>query len=101
MYIVNTTDLFENWLRKLRDSKAKGRILLRLRRLEKGNFGDHTSVGNGVFELKIDYGSGYRVYYYRQDNLVIVLLLGGDKKTQQDDIEKAKELKQCLQQKRT
>ena len=101
MYIVNTTDLFENWLRKLRDSKAKGRILLHLRRLEKGNFGDHKSVGNGVFELKIDYGSGYRVYYYRQDNLVIVLLLGGDKKTQQDDIEKAKELKQCLQQKRT
>lgn len=101
MYIVNTTNLFENWLRKLRDSKAKGRILLRLRRLEKGNFGDHKSVGNGVFELKIDYGSGYRVYYYRQDNIVIVLLLGGDKKTQQDDIEKAKELKQCLQQKRT
>ena len=92
MIEVRQTDLFANWLRKLRDEQARARIQIRIRRLSLGNFGDVKPVGDGISELRIDYGPGYRVYLQRQGNLLILILAGGDKKTQDLDIAKAKKL---------
>lgn len=92
MIEVRQTDLFANWLRKLRDEQARARIQIRIRRLSLGNFGDVKPVGEGVSELRIDYGPGYRVYLMQQGNQLVLLLAGGSKKTQQADIAKAKAL---------
>jgi putative addiction module killer protein len=92
MIEVRQTDLFANWLRKLRDEQARARILIRIRRLSLGNFGDVKPVGEGVSELRIDYGPGYRVYFQRIGKLLVLLLIGGSKKTQQADIARAKKL---------
>ncbi|MHB1184864.1 MAG: type II toxin-antitoxin system RelE/ParE family toxin [Desulfobulbia bacterium] len=81
---------FRDWLYGLRDRAAFARITVRLDRVELGNFGLCKSVGNGVFELKIDYGPGYRVYCAISGKTVVLLLLGGDKSTQVKDIETAK-----------
>ncbi len=81
---------FRDWLYGLRDRAAFARITVRLDRVELGNFGLCKNVGNGVFELKIDYGPGYRVYYAISGKTVVLLLLGGDKSTQTKDIETAK-----------
>ena len=81
---------FRDWLYGLRDRAAFARITVRLDRVELGNFGFCKSVGNGVFELKIDYGPGYRVYYAISGKTVVLLLIGGDKSTQIKDIESAK-----------
>lgn len=83
---------FDRWLRKLRDPQAKARIEMRIRRLGLGNPGDVRPIGNGLSEMRVDYGPGYRVYYMQQSSVLVVLLCGGDKRTQQNDIEKAKEL---------
>ncbi len=83
---------YTEWFRKLRDAKAKESIAVRLRRLEAGNFGDCKSVGDGVNELRIDVGPGYRVYCGIHGNLLVILLCGGDKRTQSTDIAKAKTL---------
>jgi putative addiction module killer protein len=92
MIEVRQTELFASWLRKLRDEKAKARIQIRIRRLSLGNFGDVKPVGEGISELRIDYGPGYRVYFHRIGSLLVLLLVGGDKKTQDADIAKAKKL---------
>jgi len=92
MIEVRQTDLFANWLRKLRDEQARARIQIRIRRLSLGNFGDVKPVGEGVSELRIDYGPGYRVYFHQVGSLLVILLVGGDKKTQDADIAKAKKL---------
>jgi putative addiction module killer protein len=92
MIEVRQTDLFANWLRKLRDEQARARILIRIRRLSLGNFGDVKPVGEGVSELRIDYGPGYRVYFLQIGSLLVLLLIGGTKKSQNADIAKAKEL---------
>ena len=76
----------ENWLDSLRDVRARARILVRVERLAAGNPGDVRPVGEGVSELRIDYGPGYRVYFKRQGRTVVVLLAGGDKRTQNRDI---------------
>jgi putative addiction module killer protein len=76
----------------LSDIRARVRIDLRLNSVRKGNFGDQRNVGNGIFELKIDYGPGYRVYYKKVKGNIIALLCGGDKSTQEEDIKKAKEI---------
>ena len=89
---VRQTDHFANWLRKLRDRQARARIQIRIRRVSLGNFGDIQPVGEGVSELRIDYGPGYRVYLQQRGSQLVVLLVGGDKKTQQADIAKAKAL---------
>jgi putative addiction module killer protein len=89
---VRQTEVFSNWLRKLRDENARARIQIRIRRLSLGNFGDVKPVGDGVSELRIDYGPGYRVYLQRQGNLLVLLLAGGSKRTQDADIAKAKQL---------
>lgn len=87
---------FDTWLRGLRDRQAVARILLRLERIADGNFGDHKSVGDGVSEMRIDHGPGYRVYYAQRGAVVVILLCGGDKSSQNRDIEKAKQLAQQL-----
>ena len=89
---VRQTDEYEKWFRKLRDREAKGRILIRVRRLSLGNPGDVRPVGGGISELRIDYGPGYRVYCLLVDRETPVLLFGGDKSTQPQDIEKARVL---------
>ena len=93
MYIIEKTDEFDKWLRKLKDWKAKAIILFRIQRIENDeHFGDYKPVGSGIRELKIDYAKGYRVYFKESDGKIIILLIGGDKSTQQRDIEKAKEI---------
>lgn len=82
---------FEQWLNSLRDIKARTKIKARLRRVELGNLGDYKSVGDGVFELRIHYGKGYRIYFAQMGSVIILLLSGGDKDTQQNDIQKAKQ----------
>jgi len=89
---VRQISVFSDWLRKLRDEKARSRILIRIRRLSLGNFGDVKPVGDGVSELRIDYGPGYRVYFQKRGNVLVLLLTGGSKKTQSADIAKAKRL---------
>jgi len=89
---IRQTDLFANWLRKLRDEQARARIQIRIRRLSLGNFGDIRPVGDGVSELRIDYGPGYRVYLQQKGSVLVLLLAAGTKKTQQSDIARAKAL---------
>jgi putative addiction module killer protein len=89
---VRQTGVFSSWLRKLRDNKARFRIVARVRRLSLGNFGDVKPIGDGVSELRIDYGPGYRVYLQRRGSLLVLLLAGGNKGTQASDIAKAKKL---------
>ncbi len=81
---------FVRWLRDLKDGKGRGIIRTRLNRIENGNFGDCERVGEGVHELKVDFGPGYRVYFGEDGNTVI-LLTGGDKSTQDQDIKRAQE----------
>jgi len=82
-------DPFQEWFEALRDRQAKARIAVRLNRMAAGNLGDHKSVGSGVWELRIDAGPGYRVYYSLAGQQLVLLLTGGDKSSQQVDIEKA------------
>ena len=89
---VLQTELFAKWLKKLKDNIAKVAIARRVERLEQGNFGDSKSIGGKVFELRIDVGKGYRVYFMDRSTDIIILLVGGDKKTQSDDIKTAKRL---------
>ena len=93
MYKIEKTEDFDKWLRKLKDLRAKAKILFRIQKIENDeHFGDCEPVGNGIRELKIDYAKGYRVYFKESDGKIIILLIGGDKSTQQKDIEKAKEI---------
>ena len=80
------------WFNRLKDNLEKTRIAVRIRRMQLGNVGDAKSVGDGVFELRFDFGPGYRVYYTEREGEIIVLLAGGDKSSQKQDIEKAKQL---------
>lgn len=83
-------DHFFEWLTSLRDSSARARIMVRLNRLKAGNLGDHKSVGGGVFELRMSFGPGYRIYYGEDGSTIVVLLCGGDKSSQSKDIQRAK-----------
>ena len=84
------TNLFDRWLLDLRDRKARAKIETRIRRLSLGNPGDVKPVGEGISEMRIDYGPGYRVYFTRRGPVVVVLLCGGDKGSQNRDIALAK-----------
>jgi len=83
---IRQTERFARWFAGLRDGQARMRIQARIRRLSVGNFGDVKSVGQGVAEMRIDYGPGYRVYFARAGENVVILLAGGDKRTQDRDI---------------
>ena len=86
---VRETLLFANWLSKLRDVRARARIAMRLDRLRDENMGDFKSIGDGVYELRIDYGPGYRVYFTWRRKTLVLLLCGGDKASQARDIARA------------
>jgi len=88
---VDGKNIFDEWLDSLRDRRAKAKIRVRLDRVEDGNLGDFKSVGEGIFELRIDYGTGYRIYFGQEGIIIIILLCGGDKSTQKQDIDKAQE----------
>ncbi len=96
MYSIIKTEYFEKWQASLKDTNAKARINVRIRRMETGMLGDIKPVGEGVSEARIHYGAGYRLYFCQRGDVVIVLLCGGDKSSQSKDIEIAKELKRCL-----
>lgn len=92
MFEVQQTDRFSAWFAKLTDHRARAAVFDRIDRLALGNFGDAKSVGDGVKELRIHLGPGYRIYFCQIGATVILLLIGGDKRTQDDDIKRAKEL---------
>src|SRR5699024_11629275 len=92
MIEVRRSGTFDQWLKKLRDVRAVARINIRIERLAAGNPGAVASVGDGVSELKLDYGPGYRVYFTREGDELVVLLCSGDKKTQAKDIKEAKRI---------
>lgn len=95
MVEVRQTEEFAKFLTKLRDSRAKAKIAARIDRLRFGNPGDAAPVGEGISELRIDFGPGYRVYFVKKKgDVLIVLLCGGDKSTQEKDIQRAKVLAQ-------
>ena len=96
MVEVRQTDDFAKWFRRLRDRRARARIRLRIDRLALGLRGDTKPIGDGVSELRIDYGPGYRLYYTERGSELIILLVGGDKRTQARDIKKAVELAKNL-----
>lgn len=96
MYEIRKTDTYAQWLDELRDIHARARVLARVERLAAGNPGDVKPVGEGVSELRIDYGPGYRVYYTMRGRTVIILLAGGDKHTQAADIKTALRLARNL-----
>lgn len=92
MVEVRQTAVYSEWFAGLRDRQAKTRIDIRIRRLSLGNPGDVKPVGEGVSELRVDYGPGYRVYFVQRGSELVVLLAGGDKSSQTRDIEQAKAL---------
>ena len=96
MIEIRKTDVFERWLTGLRDKRAVARINARLRRMMLGNPGDVSPVREGVSELRVDYGPGYRVYFVQRGREVVVILAGGDKRTQSRDIENALEMARML-----
>jgi len=96
MIDIKKTDVYAQWLDNLRDIRARARVLARVERLAAGNPGDVKSVGEGVSEMRIDYGPGYRVYFTRRGNEIVILLAGGDKSTQDADIKTAQSLARNL-----
>jgi putative addiction module killer protein len=90
VYTVNRTEVFDNWLAELAGLRARAKILVRIRRAERGHFGDVKLLEDGVSEMRIDCGPGYRVYFAREGHTVYLLLCGGNKSTQPADIKHAK-----------
>lgn len=96
MIEIRQTETFSKWLSELRDRQARARIQTRIDRLQLGLAGDVKPVGEGVSELRIDYGPGYRIYFVQRGRALIILLVGGDKRTQDTDIKKALKLARDL-----
>ena len=97
MIEVRQTAIFAKWFDSLKDRKTRARIQARIDRVEMGNFGDAAPVGEGISELRIFYGPGYRVYFIQLDSVIVILLCGGDKSSQQADIARAKEIARQLE----
>ena len=97
MIEVRQTEVFANWFANLRDRKAKARVQVRIDRMEVGNFGDVAPVGQGVSEMRINCGPGYRVYFVQKGPIIVILLCGGDKSSQSSDIIKAKAIANQLE----
>ena len=96
MFNFQRSQAFANWLDSLRDTIGKARIIARLRAAEHGNFGDCESVGEAVYEMRVHYGPGYRMYFTRRGEVVYLLLVGGDKSTQKRDIKRAIQMAQNI-----
>ncbi|NBI12529.1 type II toxin-antitoxin system RelE/ParE family toxin [[Haemophilus] felis] len=92
MVQIKSTTIFKKWLNELKDLRAKAKIQTRIKRLQFGNFGDVKAVGEGISELRITEGKGYRVYLKNQHGVIVILLCAGDKSTQEKDIKQAKAL---------
>ncbi len=93
MIVIEKTSEFDKWIRKLKDIRAKSKILFRIQKLETDeHFGDCKTVGDGISEMRISYAKGYRVYFKEKESKIVILLIGGDKSSQQKDIEKAKKI---------
>lgn len=97
MLTVIQTESFQEWLDNLKDMRAQVRITMRLRMAELGNLGDWKSVGDGVSEMRVDVGPGYRLYFTRRQNVLIIMLAGGDKSTQSRDIKRAQHMLKNLE----
>ncbi|MEG0184161.1 MAG: type II toxin-antitoxin system RelE/ParE family toxin [Stenotrophomonas sp.] len=93
---IQRTRQFATWIDALKDVTARARILARIVRLAGGNPGDHRNLSDGISELRIDVGPGYRVYYTQRHNQWVILLVGSDKRSQQRDIDKAREMARSL-----
>ncbi|MDH2997388.1 hypothetical protein A1D22_00185 [Pasteurellaceae bacterium LFhippo2] len=98
-FVIDVTDEFRKWLKSLRNPIARTAIVRRIERATVGNFGDHKSVGNGIYEMRISTGAGYRIYYAQRGEIIYILLNGGDKSIQQKDIAEAKLLWESIKQK--
>ncbi len=96
MIEIRQTEVYSQWFDDLRDRQARARINARIRRLSLGNPGDVKPVGEGVSEMRIEYGPGYRVYFVRRGQALVILLAGGDKHTQDRDIKMAQDLARQL-----
>lgn len=96
MISIQTTDIFDKWFVELRDKQASRRIQVRIDRVEDGNFGDCEPVGDGVSEMRIHHGPGYRVYFVQHGEEIVILLAGGDKSSQKKDIKIAIEIARKL-----
>ena len=92
MIQIKSTTIFKQWLDNLKDLRARAKIQTRIKRLQMGNFGEVKPVGEGVSELRITEGKGYRVYLKNQNGVIVILLCAGDKASQENDIKKAKAL---------
>lgn len=92
MNVIRQTGTFAHWLSGLADTQGKGRILARIEAAKLGNFGDSEPVGEGISEMRVHFGPGYRLYYMREGSVLYLLLCGGDKSTQQADIKRARGL---------
>ena len=97
MLTVIQTESFQEWLDDLKDMRAQVRITMRLRMAELGNLGDWKSVGDGVSEMRVDVGPGYRLYFTRRQSVLIIMLAGGDKSTQSRDIKRAQHMLKNLE----
>lgn len=93
VFRIKKTEYFLKWYKQLKDYQIQKKIAFRITQTEQGNFGDFKFVGDGIFEMRIHYGPGYRLYYTKENDVIILLLAGGDKSTQEKDIKMAKELK--------
>lgn len=96
MFEVRSTAEFDKWIYRLADDTGRAKIYARIQRIAEGNPGDTRSVGEGVSEMRINFGPGYRVYYKQIGRVVVILLCGGDKSTQEADIKRAKKLAATL-----
>ncbi|QWF70563.1 type II toxin-antitoxin system RelE/ParE family toxin [Methylomonas paludis] len=97
MYIIRTLPQFDKWLSGIKDGMTKRRLVARIKKAQLGNLGDIKSVGEGVFEMREHFGAGYRMYYLQHGAVMIIMLGGGDKSSQADDIAKAKQLANLLE----
>jgi putative addiction module killer protein len=101
VYTVNRTEVFDTWLAELADLRARAKILVRVRRAERGHFGDVKLLEDGVSEMRIDCGPDYRVYFAREGRMVYLLLCGGNKSTQPADIKHAKTMWAAIKEERS
>ena len=98
MRTIKKTEVFDTWLSKLKEEKGKAKITDRIMRLKRGNKGDHRIIDKDIYELRIHFGPGYRIYCTDKNNEIILLLIAGDKSTQSKDIKKAQQMIKLLEQ---